>query len=319
MNTNIKIYLLKNGVFISENNSTSIFYQFITHLRFNLILILQSRKTRKFIDMKHPGIKPKINIVFISISLIALALSLGSGKNKTFRIFMAGDSTMADKPLFKAVVDSASGDTIQEPWLERGWGQLLPEFVDKNTEVHNYALNGRSTKTFREEGVWTKLENELQRGDVVIIQFGHNDASLSKGKRYASPEEYRNNLLFFIHQAWEKGANPILCTSVARRKYIDGKLVHSHGVYPYITKSVAKETGVPMIDMEALTYEWLEKTGSKKNASFFHKYAPGVSRLFPKGLDDNTHFNEKGARTAAKFFVQEVKAQKIEILSKHLK
>ncbi len=262
--------------------------------------------------------KPKISIAFFSISLLALALILGSAKEKNFRIFMAGDSTMADKPFFKSVFDSISGDTIQEAWMERGWGQLLPEFVDKRTEVHNYAMNGRSTKTFRNEGIWTKLEDQLRAGDVVIIQFGHNDAALSKGERYTSPEEYRNNLLFFIHQTWEKGAFPILCTPVTRRKYSNGELKHSHGVYPFIVKSVAKETGVPMIDMEAMTYEWLDKVGEKRNGSFFHKYKVGESKIFPKGLDDNTHYNEKGARKAASLFIQEVKEQKIKILSKHL-
>lgn len=269
--------------------------------------------------MKITKINPKINLLLFSSILLGLTLLFSGAKDKPFRVFMAGDSTMADKPLFKPAYDSIRGDTIQEAWLERGWGQLLPEFVDKNTEIINYARNGRSTKTFIKEGLWKSIDDQLKRGDVVILQFGHNDASLSKGEKYTSPEDYRNNLLFFIHQSWDKGAYPILCTPVARRKYVDGKLVPSHGVYPYIVKSVAKETGVPIVDMEALTVEWLNKYGEKKNRSFFHKYEPGISKIFPKGLDDNTHYNEKGARKAASLFVKNIKDQKIKILSKHLK
>lgn len=261
-------------------------------------------------------------IVFsLAAGLIAATILISSG-SKPVRVFMAGDSTMADKVFSKTVFDSISGDSVSEAFLERGWGQLLPEFLDKNSVVINYAKNGRSTKTFLKEGHWAKIIDQLEKGDIVIIQFGHNDAALSKGERYTSPEEYRNNLLFYIQQVWEKGGNPILCTPVARRKFEKGELVHSHGVYPFIVKSVAKETGVPMIDMENCTYDWLSKTGEKKSRDFFHKFAPGVSKLYPKGLDDNTHYNEKGARKAASLFVEAVKSldnENLKTFKKHLK
>jgi lysophospholipase L1-like esterase len=88
-----------------------------------------------------------------------LALVLVSSMPKPVKILMAGDSTMADKVLTKTVVDSLTGRQFQEPFMERGWGQLLPEFVNQKAVVKNYAQNGRSTRTFIEEGLCTNLIN----------------------------------------------------------------------------------------------------------------------------------------------------------------
>ena len=89
--------------------------------------------------------------------LIIFGVLLISSDKRPVHILMAGDSTMADKVLTKTVKDSLTGITTEVPFLERGWGQLLPEFINQKAVVKNYAKNGRSTRTFIEEGLWTDL------------------------------------------------------------------------------------------------------------------------------------------------------------------
>ena len=105
-------------------------------------------------------------ILFFVVGLCFISFS-----SKPVRILMAGDSTMADKVLTKTVMDSLTGTTTEVPFLERGWGQLLPEFINRKAIVKNYAKNGRSTRTFIEEGLWTDLLANTRKGDVVIFSL----------------------------------------------------------------------------------------------------------------------------------------------------
>jgi len=252
--------------------------------------------------------------------LISTIFVFISATNRPVHIFMAGDSTMADKPFYKNVTDSFTGDITQEIWRERGWGMMLPEYFTDKVVVRNFAQNGRSTRRFVEEGWWNKLISEVQEGDYVVIQFAHNDGAIDKPDRYTTPEDYRMYLNRFIDEVRAKGANPIICTAVMRRKFDSaGKVVDTHGVYPVISREVAKDKKVPLIDMQQQTTEWLEKTGVADSKMYFHKIPAGESKLFPKGLDDNTHYNEKGARISAEFFIQGLKENKITVLTDGLK
>jgi len=254
------------------------------------------------------------------IALIALCLVFVAAKDRPVHIFMAGDSTMADKVFYKNVTDTLTGEISPEIFLERGWGQLLPEFFTDNVIVRNFAQNGRSTRRFIEEGWWDKLIKNVEKGDYVVIQFAHNDGAKDKPDRYTTPEEYRKNLIRFIDEVRAKGANPIICTAVMRREFdAAGKLIDTHGDYPGFSREIAKDKKVPLIDMQKQTTEWLESEGVVKSKQYFHKFAPGVSKLYLKGLDDNTHFNEKGARIAAGFFVEGLKTEKIIGLTKEIK
>ena len=253
------------------------------------------------------------------IILLLASVFFVSSTNKPVKILMAGDSTMSDKPLVREGIDAETGEKFEEPFLERGWGQLLPEFINDKAAVINYAANGRSTRTFVAEGRWTELINNTEKGDFVIIQFGHNDEVPTKNS-YTIPEQFRLNFVAFVNEIKAKGAYPIVCTSVARRKFDEsGKLVPTHDEYPEIIRQVAKQERVPMIDLEKITSDWLQNAGVEESKSFFHKLPVGVSRLYPKGLDDNTHFNEYGARSVAQFFVKEVERQNVRKLKKLFK
>lgn len=252
--------------------------------------------------------------------LVVLGLILMSSAPRPVHIFMAGDSTMADKVLKKTGTDAQTGEKFEETFLERGWGQLLPSFFNDKALVVNMAKNGRSTKTFIEEGLWTDLIAQVRKGDYVVLQFAHNDSSVEKGERYTNPAQFRLNFIAFVDEVRSRGGIPVLCTPVARRKFNEqGELVPTHGVYPDIIRKVAQEKKTLFVDLSKMTEDWLQKGGVEATKQFFHKFQPGESRLYPNGLDDNTHFVESSARIVAGFFVEEMKNMRKSKFNKLLK
>ncbi len=182
--------------------------------------------------MKKRNIIKLVSLLFIALTALNF---LQQGKIK---IFLIGDSTMADKPL------------ADNP--ERGWGQMFPMFFNDQVQIENYAKNGRSTKSFIDEGRWKTVYEKLQPGDYVFIQFGHNDEKKNDSLRYAEPHTaYKANLLKFINESKEKGAIPILITPVARRKFDENnKLEKTHGEYPDVVREIAKTDNIALIDLE---------------------------------------------------------------------
>ncbi len=247
-----------------------------------------------------------------------LVLLCVAAKNRPIHIFMAGDSTMADKSLYHSTSDPVTGEMIPDEWPERGWGQLLPEYFGKNVVIDNRAKNGRSTSTFIAEGLWDKLINDVQKGDYVVIQFGHNDESEAK-KSYTPPADFKKNLERFIDEVQAKKAIPVLCTPVERRKFENGILQDTHGAYPGYIREVAESKKVLFIDLQLKTRELLQKQGEESSKKLFMHVASGVNRNFPKGIEDNTHFNSTGANAVAGLFVEGLKEQKVSALVNQLK
>ncbi len=215
-------------------------------------------------------------------------------------IFIAGDSTAANKP------------KLDLP--ERGWGQLLPEFVIPPAKVDNRAMHGRSTKSFIDEKRWEKLLSSVHPGDWVIIQFGHNDEKIDKAAVGAPARgAYRDNLLRFILEVREKNANPILATSVARRKWDEAgvKLVDTHGDYPVVVREIAAAEKVPLLELNQLTTRMEEEAGVEDSKKLHLWFAPGEHPGLPKGLQDDTHFSEFGARRVAALAAAEIRRLKL--------
>ncbi|GHT21995.1 hypothetical protein AGMMS4957_11670 [Bacteroidia bacterium] len=264
----------------------------------------------------------KVNNPIVALLLLAFVLaSFATGEKRLVHLFMAGDSTMANKDVYRNVTDSVTGEISPEFFPERGWGMLLPEFFTDQIVIENYARNGRSTRSFIAEGLWDKLISKVQKGDYVVIQFGHNDQSVEKTERYTSPEDYRKNLIRFVDEVKAKGGNPILATPVVRRKFGEtGKIVDDiHGVYPSIVCDVAKEKKVTLVDMTELTRAWINEVGDEASKKFFMHIPKKANRNFPNGLTDNTHYVEAGARHAASLFVADIQKQKVEGLTSLLK
>jgi lysophospholipase L1-like esterase len=192
-------------------------------------------------------------------------------------------------------------------------------FKEGTVKIENRAMNGRSTKTFISEGRWKAIVNDLRKGDYVFIQFGHNDESKEKGERYTPPEDYRKNLVRFVEEVRAKNANPVLLTPVMRRRFDkDGNFVDTHGEYPDIVRSVAKEQNVPLIDMHRKSEAVIKKYGPEDSRKLFLQLKAGENPNYPNGIEDNTHFNPFGANEMAKLAVEGIREDKLK-LRKHLK
>jgi lysophospholipase L1-like esterase len=229
-------------------------------------------------------------IILISIALLAFT-SLPDKKKIT--IFMAGDSTMS----------------IKEPkaYPETGWGMPFAYFWDSTVKVVNRAKNGRSTKTFISEGLWKSITDELKEGDYVFIQFGHNDESVEKKERYATPDTFKMNLHKFIRETRDKKATPILFTPVSRRKFDkEGNAVATHEQYAALVKEVVKETGVLFIDLDEKSKALYQHFGAETSKLLFLQLQPGEHPNYPEGKNDNTHFSELGARLIAQLVLKEL-------------
>lgn len=260
-----------------------------------------------------------LKLKYILPIIVLGCILLTSASKRPIHIFMAGDSTMALKPLHKMVFDSISGDSISEPFPEKGWGQVLPEFFNDNVVIEDIAQNGRSSRTFIEQGWWQKIIDNVQKGDYVVIQFGHNDSAEDRPDRYTPPADYIANLSRFIDEVNDKGGKPIICTSVVRRRFDkNGVFQDSHGQYIDLARQVAKDKKVPLIDMYEKSKRMLIDLGSEKSIELYLHIKDGENRNFPGGKTDNTHFRERGAKAMASLFVEGLKEQKIKPLAKNL-
>lgn len=239
--------------------------------------------------------------------LILLFLIMPFCSAQEVTIYCIGDSTMADKE-----------NPEENP--EYGWAQVLPGFFDETIKIDNRAANGRSSKSFISEGRWDSVLQTLTTGDFVFIQFGHNDQKFKDSTRYTNPHTtYRHNLIRFVIDTREKGATPILFSSIVRRNFNEyGSLIDTHGEYPLAVRMVAKEMEVPLIDLQYLTEVMEISQGVEGSKDLHLHFNPGQNTYYPKGKKDDTHLSKKGALLVASMVVLEITAQKL-VLSKYIK
>lgn len=238
----------------------------------------------------------KITLIF---SLIIIFLQCSTNDN--IRVYLIGDSTMADKPL--------------EGNPERGWGQMLPEFFTENVRTMNHAKNGRSSKSFINEGRWQTVLDSLNEGDYVMIQFGHNDQKAYDTTRYTAPYgAYKSNLMKYVNESRAKEAIPILLTSIMRRRFDkQGQFYDTHGKYPEVVRHIADSMNVILIDMHELSRELIMSKGEEGSKDLFLWVEPGEYPLIPDGRQDNTHFCEYGARQMAQLVARELKNKNLKL------
>jgi lysophospholipase L1-like esterase len=190
---------------------------------------------------------------------------------KKITVFTIGDSTMANR--------NTSNNN-----RERGWGQLFGFLFDPEiVAVSNHATSGRSTKSFINEGRWNTVYNQLKADDYVLMQFGHNDQKSGESSLYAPAwGAYIDNLARFVNETRQKGANPVILTSIIRRQFDgNGVLQNTLEDYPEAARYLADSLQVPLIDMYEKTFDMVQKLGPN-NAGVLY-------------VNDITHLCEYGA------------------------
>ncbi|MCI3243896.1 MULTISPECIES: rhamnogalacturonan acetylesterase [Streptomyces] len=219
---------------------------------------------------------------------VPLALSgVGNAQAASRRrtLYIAGDSTAAQK-----YADAAP---------ETGWGMAFPFFVRKGLAVANHAVNGRSSKSFVDEGRLGAILELIRPGDLLLVQFAHNDEKSGDPTRYTEPwTTYQDCLRLYIEGARAHGARPVLATPVERRRFdADGNAVPTHGEYPAAMRALAGRERVPLLDIEALSLALWQELGVEETKVYFNWTATE---------QDNTHFNPPGAIAVARLVAREL-------------
>lgn len=200
------------------------------------------------------------------------------------KIFWAADSTVQNN------------DVITYP--QTGIGQVFPMYVKEGVYVLNHAKNGRSTKSFIDEGRLEAIEQEIGEGDFLFIQFGHNDEKQEDSTRYTEPFlTYIENLEKYIDAARKHGASPVLITPIERRHFDENKkLMESmHTDYAAGMKKAAEKNQVPFIDLLTMSRAALTKAGEEESRKWYMFFDAGIYENYPDGKQDNTHLRYEGA------------------------
>ncbi len=234
-----------------------------------------------------------MRILYCGIAILLLSF-ISQSNDRKVRIFLAGDSTISIKE--------------SRAFPETGWGMPFVHFWDSSVLVINKAKNGRSTRTFISEGLWQSIIDQAGKGDYVLIQFGHNDESKEKTERYTTPEQFSSNLTRFVNEARTKGAIPILLTPVSRRRFDSlGNALQTHATYSKLTRQVATTMNTGFIDLDEKSRELYQQFGPEHSRLLFVQLKAGEHPNYPEGRNDNTHFNELGARLVAQIVLSELR------------
>lgn len=192
--------------------------------------------------------------------------------------------------------DSTVQENRFDTWPQCGMGQELYLYLKPGITVRNHAKNGRSARTFREEGLWEPVAAGLEPGDVLLIEFGHNDQKpVINPKAYSSPEVYQQRLLAYAREAQEKGAFPVLVTPLERRSFLEGVPQATHGPYPEAVRTLAERENLPLVDLNTKSRALLAALGEAESRNLFMNFDPDLYPHYPQGLSDNTHLRYRGA------------------------
>lgn len=261
------------------------------------------------------------------VSVMLMLLSAAK-QEKSTTIFVIGDSTAANK-------DISGGKK------ERGWAMALACFFDDHIVVDNHAVNGRSSKTFIDEGRWDKVLELMKPGDYVIIQFGHNDEK-PKADRHTDPgSTFDYNLAKFVRETREHGGIPVLMNCVVRRNFfvnapendddeklrtttfMDGvkmvegdSLIDTHGLYRVAPRDVARRMNCHFVDANQITHDLEQGLGTEASKKLHMWFKPGEEPSVPKGRQDNTHYNVYGAHEVARLLADAL-CDEVPLLSKY--
>ena len=209
-------------------------------------------------------------------------------------IFICGDSTAATYAPERAPIT--------------GWGQVLTEFIP-GVNIVNKAMGGRSTKSFLADGRLVAIEKDIQPGDLLLIQFTHNDGSDLVWRHTDPHTSFAANLELFVDTARIHGAIPVLMTPIPRCYWREGELIDAHGEYPDAIRRVAMKRGVPLLEITLEGMQALRELGEEATQSLYMNVEPGLYPAYPNGSKDDTHTQIAGARLYARITADLLKKQ----------
>ena len=217
-----------------------------------------------------------------------------------------------DVPTLWLCGNSTVVDQDYEPWAS--WGQMITRWFTDEVAVANYAESGETATSFIAAGRLKKIVSLMKEGDYIFMEFGHND---QKEKRPGSGAFYNYvySLKQFVDEARAKGVTPVFVTPTQRRSFDkNGKIQETHANYPEAMRWVAKDLGVPLIELHEMTRTFFETLGVEESKRALVHYPaktyPGQQTAFA----DNTHFNPYGAYEISKMMVEGMKSLSLPIV-----
>ena len=269
--------------------------------------------------------KENMKKIFLPLALFTLiyCLCAFTAQQDPVTVYLIGDSTMAD---YSDNYDKGK-DYMKTRYPVTGWGQVFQQFMASDSLhkvrglikadsaiVDDRARGGRSTRTFFQEGRWRSVYEDLEKNDVVLMQFGHNDAAENKPERYVDVEGYKEFLRLYVDQTRQKGAYPVILTPVARNyPWKDGRLHNVHGEYDQAAKDVAEELDVLFIDLNQRSMDHFSERGKEYvTKNYFMNLPAGVYEAYPEGQEDNTHFQPEGATAVARLVFEGMQELEVE-------
>lgn len=201
-----------------------------------------------------------------------------------------------------------SGDAEERPCDTCSYPQsrdyILPDII-----IENRAIGGRSSRSFIEEGKLEEAEKVIDSGDYVMVQFGHNDATIQRPQRYVAACDFHSYIQKYIDVCREKGAVCILVTPVARRNCDDTDVFKiSFDEYRQVMMKMAAEQDIPLLDLGKASTDYLNTLGNTKSRRLYlHTEKGQYEGAYADGVEDNTHLSITGARIYAKMVAEMIK------------
>lgn len=265
--------------------------------------------------------------LFSLMAAVAMVLCLTAGSKRPITVFVIGDSTAAEK-------------AHPESSPERGWGMVLQGFFDDGVRVDNHAVNGRSSKSFLDEGRWQRVLDRIKPGDYVLIQFGHNDEKPSPARHTDPGTTFDAHLARYVDDTRARGGIPVLLSCVVRRNFVNkvdstvedeslrttaygeetvnsDTLVDTHGAYRDAPRHVARQKGVAFVDANRITHDLEQGLGIEGSRRLHMWVKPGEVASMPQGRKDNTHYNVYGARRVAALLADAL-GREVKTLGRHV-
>ena len=231
-------------------------------------------------------------------------------------------SMLVSPAIWAKVTIYMCGDSTMQDWNagyypKQGIGQDFQYWFDSGlATVKNYGAGGTAAETYYTGGKWDPVKNGLQKGDYVFIQFGIND------RNYSNEANYVTYMTKMVQEAQAKGAYPILMNPVRRSDFrnksaVNDSIYESYHNYPILTRKLAQDLNVPIIDMDTLSRNLLLSLGKEYTLNFLNVWLDaGEYSNYKNGNSDNLHFQQNGANSFGRIITEQLRVHPDPIVKK---